>query len=172
MDEIVREVLRIARGMWKLPMACLVAGLGRGGLGQRLGLSAFRTSYEASARIYVDTQSILKPLMAGLTVQPNVEQQINMLSRTLLSRPNLEKLVRMADMDLAAGTKAEQEALIEHLAQRDLDSQHGSRQPVHPELPRREPGQGQTGHPVDGVDLRRVESWGPPARTPIRQRLS
>ena len=55
--------------------------------------------YEASARIYVDTQSILKPLMAGLTVQPNVEQQVSMLSRTLISRPNVEKLIRMADMD-------------------------------------------------------------------------
>jgi polysaccharide chain length determinant protein (PEP-CTERM system associated) len=71
--------------------------------------------FEASARIYVDTQSILKPLMAGLTVQPNVGQQINMLSRTLLSRPNLEKLVRMADMDLSASTKAEQDALIDRL---------------------------------------------------------
>jgi polysaccharide chain length determinant protein (PEP-CTERM system associated) len=72
--------------------------------------------YEATARIYVDTQSILKPLMAGLTVQPNVEQQVGMLSRTLISRPNIEKLVRMADLDLKSSTKADQEALIEKLS--------------------------------------------------------
>jgi polysaccharide chain length determinant protein (PEP-CTERM system associated) len=71
--------------------------------------------FEAAARIYVDTQSILKPLMAGLTVQPNVEQQVSMLSRTLISRPNVEKLIRMADMDLKASSKVEQEALIERL---------------------------------------------------------
>lgn len=71
--------------------------------------------YEASARIYVDTQSILKPLMSGLAVQPNVEQQVMMLSRTLVSRPNVEKLIRMADLDLGNNSKAAQEALIDQV---------------------------------------------------------
>jgi polysaccharide chain length determinant protein (PEP-CTERM system associated) len=71
--------------------------------------------YQASARIFVDTQSILKPLMQGLAVQPNVEQQVVMLSRTLISRPNLEKLVRMADLDLGSTGKDAQDALIDKL---------------------------------------------------------
>ncbi len=71
--------------------------------------------YEASARIFVDTDSILKPLMTGLAVQPNVEQQISMLSRTLLSRPNVDKLIRMADLDLKSQSKSEQESLVERL---------------------------------------------------------
>lgn len=71
--------------------------------------------YEASARVFVDTDSILKPLMSGLAVQPNVAQQITMLSRTLLSRPNIEKLVRMADLDLKSTSASDQEKLIEKL---------------------------------------------------------
>ena len=71
--------------------------------------------YEASARIFVDTQSILKPLMSGLTVQPNIDQQVMMLSRTLISRPNIEKLIRMSDADLNIESKADQEELIERL---------------------------------------------------------
>src|SRR6188472_4279472 len=71
--------------------------------------------YEASPRIFVDTQSILKPLMAGLAVQPNIDQQVVMLSRTLISRPNIEKLIRMADLDLKSSSRVTQETLIEGL---------------------------------------------------------
>src|SRR5258706_6231203 len=49
--------------------------------------------FEASARIYVDTQTVLKPLMEGLTYQPDIEQQVRMLARTVVSRPNVERLV-------------------------------------------------------------------------------
>src|SRR3954462_3732781 len=63
--------------------------------------------YEASARGYVDTQSMLRPLLAALTVQPNVEQVVVLLSRTLISRLNLQKLVRMTDMDLRVKTNEE-----------------------------------------------------------------
>jgi polysaccharide chain length determinant protein (PEP-CTERM system associated) len=50
-----------------------------------------------------------------LAVQPNVEQQVMMLSRTLISRPNVEKVIRMADLDLSLKGKAQQEELIEEL---------------------------------------------------------
>ncbi|PLW81537.1 chain length-determining protein [Kineobactrum sediminis] len=72
-------------------------------------------SYVASARVYVDTNSVLRPLMRGLTINPNIDQRISMLSRTLLSRPNLEKLARMTDLDVQATTEIQQEALVKRL---------------------------------------------------------
>ncbi len=114
--------------------------------------------YEATARVYVDTQSILKPLMAGLAVQPNVQQQVEMLSRTLVSRPNVEKVVRMADLDLKSESKADQEALVTRLMA-DLQIRVGrTRQPVHTRFPRFRPGESSACHPVDRFDLRGVES--------------
>ena len=114
MEELLGQVISVLKGMWKhrwpgLAVAWFVAVVGI------VVVLAVPDKYEASARIFVDTQSILKPLMSGLAVQPNVEQQVGMLSRTLISRPNVEKLIRMADMDLASKSKASQEALVEHL---------------------------------------------------------
>src|SRR5205085_8576745 len=58
--------------------------------------------YETSARVYVDTQTILKPLLSGMTSLPNLDQQVTFMRRTLLSRPNIEKLMRMVDLDVKA----------------------------------------------------------------------
>lgn len=114
MDELISQVTTIARGMWKHRWRGLIAAWVVALVGVVMVMSV-PDKYEASARIYVDTQSILKPLMSGLAVQPNVEQQVMMLSRTLITRPNVEKLIRMADLDLGNASKAQQDALIERV---------------------------------------------------------
>ncbi len=71
--------------------------------------------YQATARVYVDTQSILKPLMASMTTMPNVEQQVMFMRRTLISRPNVERVMRMVDLDIKAGSPREQEEMVDKL---------------------------------------------------------
>jgi polysaccharide chain length determinant protein (PEP-CTERM system associated) len=114
MLEAVSQIQAVARGMWKhrwlgVLVAWIVAVLGT------IAIFKIPDQYEASARIHVDTLSILKPLMAGLAVQPDVDQQVAMLSRTLISRPNIEKLVRMADLDLKNRSKKQQDETVDEL---------------------------------------------------------
>ncbi len=114
MDEIFRKITEALHGIWLRRWVGLAVTWLAGLAG---GAYVFLTpdQYEASARIYLDTQSMLKPLMAGLAIQPNVEQEVAMLSRTLISRPNMEKLVRMTDMDLQAKTGEDRERIIDTL---------------------------------------------------------
>ena len=71
MEELIQQVSSVVRSMWSYRWAGLIAAWVVAVLGS---VVVFRIPdrYEASARIYVDTQSILKPLMQGLAVQPNV----------------------------------------------------------------------------------------------------
>lgn len=114
MNPMIAEVVDYARGMWRrrfvgLAVAWIV------GIAGVVAVLVIPDKYEASARVYVDTQSVLKPLMSGLAVQPNVDLQVAMISRTLITRPNMEKLVRMADLDLEAKTPEARDAVIEGL---------------------------------------------------------
>ncbi len=73
-------------------------------------------TYEASARMYIDADAILTPLLRGLSVDTSLQSQVDLLSRTLLSRPNLEKLISKSDLELQAGTVTERETLATKLA--------------------------------------------------------
>lgn len=72
-------------------------------------------SYLATARLDVDSTSVLRPLLRGLAIQPDINQRVALMSKTLLSRPNLEKLMRMADLDLGVKSDLEEERLLAQL---------------------------------------------------------
>ena len=108
MDELLSQITTVARGMWNYRRLGVTISWLVGAIGMVV-VFTMPDRYQASARVYVDTQSILRPLMVGIAVQPNIEQQVSMLSRTLLSRPTIERLVRTVDLDLNAKTEAAKE---------------------------------------------------------------
>ncbi|WP_374515922.1 XrtA system polysaccharide chain length determinant [Niveibacterium sp.] len=117
MEELLASAIAHARGMWRYRWWGLLAAW-IGGVVLAVVVMLIPDKYEARARVFVDTQSVLKPLMQGLAVPTNVEQQVTILSRTLISRPNVEKLIRMADLDLDVKTREQREALIDDLIKR------------------------------------------------------
>jgi polysaccharide chain length determinant protein (PEP-CTERM system associated) len=74
--------------------------------------------YQSSSRIYVDTSNILQPLLKGIAVQSDLPAQVQLMQQSLLSRPNLEAVVRKTDYDLSVSTDAEMEALLNSLQSR------------------------------------------------------
>ena len=71
--------------------------------------------HQASARVYVDMQNSLRPLLEGLAVNSDVMSEVNMMERAIMSRPNLEHLARETDMDIDAKDRVELDRLIEQL---------------------------------------------------------
>ena len=114
MDEIFRQTIIALRGMWRhrrLGMAVAWAA----GITGLLAIAAIPDKYEAAARMFVNTESILKPLMAGMTVAPDIQRQIDILTRVLISRPNVEKLISMSGQDMPVRSKDDLEKQADEL---------------------------------------------------------
>jgi len=62
-------------------------------------VSLIPNQYEANARLYVEADAVLTPLLKGLALDNTVNSQLELLQQTLLSRPNLERLVSKTDLE-------------------------------------------------------------------------
>lgn len=114
MQEVIEEVKLYLQGIWLKRRYIILATWLICPVGWLI-VSALPDSYESKASVYADTQSILKPLLKGLAVESDPRQQIRLMQKTLLSRPNLERIARDTDMDLLTENQKQFEALIDDL---------------------------------------------------------
>jgi len=114
MQEIFEEIIDYLKGIWLKRRYIIIATWLICPIGWYF-VAQMPNVYQSEARVYVDTQSLLRPLLKGLTVETNPNTQIRLMVKTLLSRPNLERISRMTDLDVQATNTAEYEAIIEGL---------------------------------------------------------
>ena len=109
---LVEQYLRAAwRRRWMgVIFAWLICGVGW------VGVYLIPNQFESSARLYVDADAILTPLLRGIAADTEPTTQLEILQRTLLSRPNIEKLISKTDLDLTINSPADRERLITQLA--------------------------------------------------------
>ena len=81
-----------------------------------LGVYTIPYQFESSARLFVDADAVLTSLLRGLAVDLAPTTQLEILQRTLLSRPNMEKLVSKAGLDLRVSSPSERERLVTQLS--------------------------------------------------------
>lgn len=112
MRALLSQYLRAAwRRRWLgVVVAWLLCGAGW------VGVYLIPNQYESAARLFVDADAILTPLLRGLAADSAPTTQLEILQRTLLSRPNLEKLVSKTDLDLTLNGPSDRERLLTRLA--------------------------------------------------------
>ncbi|MFM2343156.1 MAG: hypothetical protein RLZZ592_2809 [Pseudomonadota bacterium] len=93
MNDFSRQMTLLAASVWRYRWTGVVAAWLIAVLGALVVL-VVPERREAKASIYVDTQTVLRPMMVGLAFQPDIDQQVKMIGRTLISRPNVELLLK------------------------------------------------------------------------------
>jgi polysaccharide chain length determinant protein (PEP-CTERM system associated) len=80
-----------------------------------IGVSLVPDQYESYARLYVNSDAVLTPLLKDIAVDSSPDQELRVLQATLLNRPNIESLISKTDLDLTVSGPAEREALVTRL---------------------------------------------------------
>ncbi len=115
MNELLTQVYGYLYGMWRYRWSALVVAWVVALIGWAVVFS-IPDQYNAKAVIYADTSSIMKPLLKGLTPETDAYNELDIMSRVLLSRDNLLSVIRETDMDLSVQTPYEREQLVKSLA--------------------------------------------------------
>jgi len=124
MNDVYLQLINFLSGIWRrrwyvIAVSWLICGAGW------TVVASLPDRYESSTRIYVDMDTMLGPLMKGIAVEMNLFQQIDIMRRTLLSRPNLEKIILMTDLDLTLKNDEDKEKLIETMTAKINVKQQG-----------------------------------------------
>ena len=117
-QELIAELLEYARGMWRYRWAALATAWCVSVIGWYV-VYTMPNEYSASSKVYLETESLLDPVFSGLTIQDNLQTEVEAASRALLTRPNLETVARETDLALRANTNEQFERLITNL-QKDI----------------------------------------------------
>jgi polysaccharide chain length determinant protein (PEP-CTERM system associated) len=93
MNESIVQALEELRGAWRFRWIGLATAFAAALIGWAIVFS-LPDRYEAYARVFVDTRTALRPALQGLTVEQNVDSEINYVRQSLLTGPQLEKIAR------------------------------------------------------------------------------
>lgn len=119
MNDVIQLVRGYARAMWAyhwhgLLVAWAVFLLGAG------YVVLIPDEYEVEARLFIDTDSILGPLLKDLTVSADVVSEVDMVSMSMKSRPHLSDVIDNTGLAEMVESQADREEMIMELRRRIL----------------------------------------------------
>lgn len=120
MNEIYQQIISIIYGVWQkriyaVTVAWIICIVGW------VIVAQVPNRYESNARIHVDAENLLKPLLGNMTVRNNIYEQIRMMRQTLISRPNIEKVIRLTDLDITRQNEDPEDLITQMMEDIEID---------------------------------------------------
>jgi polysaccharide chain length determinant protein (PEP-CTERM system associated) len=114
MKPLLTKIVALLAGAWRyrwhgLAAAWIVCVAGW------LAVWSIPDKYAVEAKVYIDTDTVLGPLMRGLTVPTDQDQQVAIMLKSLTTRPNLEQIVHLVNPRANAMKPAEMEKAVNDL---------------------------------------------------------
>lgn len=114
MQEVINQVLDEIRGAWRFRRVALLIAwtICLGGWAFVLMMP---NQYEASARVFVDPTTALRPVIQGIAVEQDLNAELNLVRQALLSEVHLQKVVDATNLGLNVVSPAQKERVIREL---------------------------------------------------------
>ncbi len=117
MESPLRSIVSTVRTGWRYRWHALITSWVLFALAA-LAIFLLPNKFESRAQIYVDTKSILRPLLEGLAVTADTDAQADVVRRALLARPTLEKVARKNDLYVRTRNARDADDLLSQLAKK------------------------------------------------------
>lgn len=114
--DLPRPIIRYGVGLWRRRWTVTTVTWTAALLGW-FALWLIPDKYESRAQVYVQTETVLDPVMTGVTARPNYEKRVEVMRLQLLTRPNVEEIIYRSglDKDVKAVDPREKRAQLERL---------------------------------------------------------
>ncbi|MEO7386015.1 MAG: XrtA system polysaccharide chain length determinant [Gammaproteobacteria bacterium] len=112
--QLSSDLVEDAFGMWRYRWHALGVAWGLALVGW-IWVLLLPNQYDATARVYVDTETMLKPLLRDLTVNSDTLSDVALVTEALLSQPQLKAVALETGLEARAATPEQLERLVTRL---------------------------------------------------------
>jgi len=116
-NPIINELRDQLSGSWRFRWLAVAAAAVLA-LAGWLVIFALQDRYEAGASVFVNTKTSLRPALQGLTVEQDVDAELNFVRQSLLADPSLERIASEGGVLPHGGTDRQRQELLSAMGKR------------------------------------------------------
>ena len=117
MNPIINELRDQLSGSWRFRWLALAAAAAVALIGW-LVVFSLRDRYEAGASVFVNTKTSLRPALQGLTVEQDVDAELNFVRQSLLADPSLQRIASEGGVLPEGGSERQRQELLAAMGKR------------------------------------------------------